>query len=483
MQTSIYRQSKANLWITLIALSWVFFSLLNGAPLPGGQPVPPPPARDQEPVIVKGIVLASFSGVPVTELFVFAYQSSGGSWAQIPWQFDEVADGVFTASGDGLLSDDDELVIMARDAGDQAPAGAWLDDADSRTHVRYELAVTDPLTASVAGYVYVYQSTGLTGTGSTDYVSADASGLLITTGTYIQGLLDEHLVCNRLEMNGNGQNVLDRTKVRLATAAGSTTEDALNFGQWFLVKDGPVRTIFTYSTNDGSMTFLTLFNYATNFKMNITADFSSFGLSTFNSFRFSADLTPAMAGGTYFDANTGAGVPCDGSPDVLTTTPASLWNQVSHPTLGTIIQTMDISSLTGTAQTYYKDNATTDPLDTGDGKSYSDCGVLVANAPANIVFPVWYYVLPAAQPSLGDSYSSFSLHPLQTTSVQQSYEDPYSPYDINHDNLVDQQDITALLNFLHGSAASVPSGGDVNHDGSTNAADLTRLLVKVKTGN
>ncbi len=108
--------------------------------------------RDRDPVVMTGLDLPSFSGVPVDRIAAFRYQ---GGWIQIPVQVDErdvvdfrdVYNNVLpwpvpiwtlaytdptTYTGpdsDPLFDDDDELVFMAADAGERvayarnAPAG------------------------------------------------------------------------------------------------------------------------------------------------------------------------------------------------------------------------------------------------------------------------------------------------------------------------------------------------------------------------
>ena len=76
--------------------------------------------RELDPVVVLGSAMPDFAGVPLAQLFVYKY--SGGAWSQIPWQFDEVVGGVIVTLGNGLLDAQDQLVFMAAEAGDQAPA-------------------------------------------------------------------------------------------------------------------------------------------------------------------------------------------------------------------------------------------------------------------------------------------------------------------------------------------------------------------------
>ncbi|RLC55927.1 MAG: hypothetical protein DRI80_16995 [Chloroflexota bacterium] len=383
------------------------------------------PDRTLDPVVVSGAQMPAFGNVPLDDLFVYVYDASDYSWTQIPWQFDEVHDGLYVALEDGKLDADDELAFMIADGGDMAPPGQWITDPASRNYPRYQIAVTDPLQPQNQEWVYVYRSPTLTRNVNTDYV--DYNARVVTSDTYLLGLMEGNLIAERLELNNTGGDFLDRTKVRIAASGLSLTEDDLVFdpdsdAAWRLIHDGQVRTIVQFSAyEDGQLVvMLTLTNYRAMFLMHPSLDLSAY-ISTLDEFRFSADLTPAVVGGTYYDANTTAGVTVDGTPDGVPATPLSSWNQVSHPTLGSIVQVIDSASLGGTQRTYYKDDDTVDPDDTGDQRSYADCGIHVTNSNANLAFDVWYYTLPAAQPNVGSTYADYAENPLQAEASEQHW--------------------------------------------------------------
>ena len=123
-------------------------------------------------------------------------------------------------------------------------------------------------------------------------------------------------------------------------------------------------------------------------------------------------------GGIYYDANTPSGVPVDGMPDAVATTPASLWQQISAAT-GTVLHTADVSPMQGTVSTYYKDSATVDPTDTGDQKSYGEMGVTVTNPIKYVYLKVTHYILPPNQPNVGATYYGYFTHPLQSQASEQ----------------------------------------------------------------
>ncbi len=117
--------------------------------------------RQRDPVVVQGNSLAAFGAAPLDELFAYAYGS--GTWQQIPFQFDEVEPigNTYVVTEDGQLDANDELAFMALDAGEQAPAGAWISDNLSTGYPRYELRVVDPLHPNEQAWVYLYRSPSL----------------------------------------------------------------------------------------------------------------------------------------------------------------------------------------------------------------------------------------------------------------------------------------------------------------------------------
>ena len=418
------RPFRSMLLLLILLLSLV---ILAQRPLAAAAPATPAAlTRAMDPVILPGDRLPVWTGVALDQLFLYAYRHAG--WEQIPWQFDEKQDGLYVANEDGRLDADDELVFMARDCGDRATASQWIAHADARTHRRYEITVTDPLHAGERCWVYLYRSTTLSRAETTDYV--DYSDYTAASESYRLTLQRANLIAEDLQLFGSETDILDRTKVRIQSGGSLINEEQLSpadpRSDWYGIRDGHVRTITHFVAYDPdssqSSILLTLINYRDMFKERVTFDLSSL-TSTLDAFRYSADLTPAMAGGTYYDANTPAGVPVDGSPDTVATTPFSPWNQVTHPTRGSIVQVIDPTPLGGTPSTYYKDDSRYDGADTGDRRSYADPGVLVTSSNANLVFDVWYSVLPAGQPNVGATYADAARHPLQAQAVAQRWEE------------------------------------------------------------
>ena len=151
----------------------------------------------------------------------------------------------------------------------------------------------------------------------------------------------------------------------------------------------------------------------------IKIDLSTIPLLTIENVRSSTDLTSTVTG-TYFDQNTVAGATIDGVADSVAETPfTQAWRQVSLSS-GTMIQVTDLSGLGGFPRHYYKDDATVDAQDTGDGKSFGDSGFLIVNPSGKIfTFDSNLYFLSGAQQNRGSEYFSLYDNPIVVTATVQ----------------------------------------------------------------
>jgi hypothetical protein len=370
-------------------------------------------------VIITGDKLPGLADAPLNQLFVYAYR--GGVWSQIPWQFDEVKNGKIVASDDGILGSDDELVIMASDAGDRAPTSAWIGDAQAQAYDRCEVTITDPLDPAQRAWVYVFHSTTLAETVTADYASYDADKLTISGQQYLLGLAQGKVIAERLELNGSGTDILDRTKTRVNVPfVGQLTEDQMeNVPMPVVKRDGRVRAVIAVETTDGA-TPIYFVGYRSLFRYSIDMDLSGLPISP-TWLRLSVDLNANAIGSAYYGKNTPAGVIIDGAPDSVPETPVSDWVQMSGAT-GSFVQVADWTGMSGTAKTYYKDNAVVDNSDTGDRKSYGDAGIRIDNPGKRIHVTVWTCILAPDQPNVGEAYRAGVLNPPQSAGMAQSYQ-------------------------------------------------------------
>ncbi len=439
--TSLLRASGLAVLLVLGAGVLVFSSVQGGE---RDTAAPPDPeqgvdawTRVLEPVTITGAGLPQFDGVPLDELFVYAF--SGTTWEQTPFEVDEVdAGGAYTVE-DGLLDANDELVFMAMDLGQQANSSQWLEDPDSQNYVRYEVTVTDPLNPAQQGWVYVYRSATLV-PAFADYVVWDAGNNRIVAGTYILGFEPEtHAGTDSLELDGSGIDVLDRGKLRVNVICWigpfpvevTLTEEDLA-GGWGGTPsiDGAVRagggSIESYSWSYHSL-------YGGKLVLDVEGIDPPDPCTDIdvNWLRASSDwLDPTgtgMAPAFYYDDNTPPGVAIDGAPDAIPPSPSVSFQQVSG-SRGSLVQVMDIQLGGGTVTNYYKDDDTLDPDDTGeDQRSYGDAGYLVEAPTGQAVVDISTFVLDPGQPNVGATYTAYHANPLLAEAAPQTYEPPCDP--------------------------------------------------------
>jgi len=370
--------------------------------------------RDLEPVIVTGAAINAFAGVPVGQLFVYAY--TDGIWTQIPAQVDEVtATGAYTDTEDSLLDANDEVVFMAVDMGDQAPADPHSTEGFPIVARWYEIEVTDPISPTHKGWAYLVRSTVLTPTFAADYVSFDSFLHRINGVTYHLGYATPRPWMDYLTLGDGMVDILDRApKSRLCFGIVCLPESLSPNLQDDLIKDGPVRLIVRNGRvlAHGAMASWTI-------PVPDTGGASSM--------RFSVDFSPAASGATYYNAVVPAGVTVDGITDTVAAEPLSLWWQFSTSD-GAMIQVADTTSMGGTQYNYYVDNSELDWLDTGDRLHYGDTGVYIADPNQSFTYTFTIYFLPGSQPNLGETYAAYFSRPLSATAQLHRLELPMKVY-------------------------------------------------------
>ena len=354
--------------------------------------------RDLEPVIINGTAISAFAGVPVDQLFVYAY--TDGVWTQIPAQVDEVtAMGAYTDTEDSLLDANDEVVFMAVDLGDQAPADPHSADGFPIVARWYEIEVTDPLSPTHKGWAYLVHSATLTPTFTADYVSFNPYLHRINGVTYHLGYATPRPWMDYLTLGDGIVDILDRApKSRLCFGLVCLPESLSPDLQDDLIKDGPVRLIVRNGRvlAHGAMASWTI----------PVPD--TLGAS---SIRFSTDFNASVSGAMFYNAAVPDGVTVDGVPDTVASEPLSPWWQLSTDA-GTLIQVADTTSMGGIQSNYYVDNSEWDWRDTGDHLHYGDTGVYIADPNQSFTYTFAIYFLPGSQSNLGDVYEAYFMQPL-----------------------------------------------------------------------
>ncbi len=311
--------------------------------------------REDEPLVLAGAALPSFLGERPQRIVGFRYESG---WIQIPVQVDERAwvdfgtiynsapfghtvlaysdPGTFTgADPDATFDADDELVVMARDAGGRAaPESPAPPGTASGSGIELELA--DPLTGGTA-WIYLFASDGSldpsAGEARVQYAFRLLSGDYKTTYKLDRGPNpeDTEVVTTAYRVHFADRWIRDATAVTLGGAAGvdvldrhksgfgpglcQRTEDTFSLGEGAFVTNraGPLRAIRSYiGANSGPFTQRTHLFYST--REVVVTDLRVHEIPGVVDY---FDYSPQALGMRYADALNLQGVPVDGVQDAL----------------------------------------------------------------------------------------------------------------------------------------------------------------------
>jgi len=380
--------------------------------------------RDRDPVVLEGSDLPALEGLAPSSVVAFRFE---GTWVQIPVQIDERDTVTFTqvyggaypqaeidvetytdpgtyvgADSNPLFDDDDELVFMAKDAGELASAALSL-PAGVVAGSGVQLWVADPLDGGT-GFVYLFQTDGsLVPDASADYVSYDfdlvvgtypdeydlANGPNPETSTVVTSLYETEFsdrwirYVARVKAGSATQvDILDRHRNLFGPGVCGRSEDTFSDGggAFFANIDGPVRAIRSYmGANSGPLTQRRHIFYQGR------QDLSTFlRVHAIPGMMDMFDYSPAASGMTYYNSLNTSGVPVDGVPDSVTAGMPS-WEMITGAQgtliISGIIET-DIGSLTITS--YYDDDTSpTYTQCTGDAFEYGQSGVWITSAIPN----------------------------------------------------------------------------------------------------
>ncbi len=355
--------------------------------------------RPSAPIAVTGAALAAFRGAAVAELSAWAWGEGG--WRAMHVQLDERDErDFFVPAEDGLLDDNDELVLASGEFG-QPRAGAGNPGELPADAPYYEIVLSDPLSPAAASFAYVYWSAGHPAPTLEPLVSMDEATSEIRSSAYVLGFAqsdrDGFVGIARLSLHGRPEDLLDRMKIRLRIE-GLGLPIPLNetmlagFGLDFApepVVSGPVRLLFDRLGR----------SWAGPHHLRVLADLLEIpggGQMPVRDIRLSFDLSREALPASYSDANVPAGVVVDGQPDAVPASPLPAWREV-RTTAGRFVMLATIDTSTSAAAVYYKDDRGFDLTDTGDMASLGDQGVAAADlaAFASAGFPGLIVVPPA----------------------------------------------------------------------------------------
>jgi S-layer homology domain len=404
--------------------------------------VPPaaaaPVSRPEDPVVVTGRTLRPLFGVAPDR--VAAFRREAGAWVRIPVQVDERAVVDFgsepTSNGDpgttgtvygtdpiGVVAlqytdpdtwvgpdpnpavdGNDEVALMARDAGEQALGADPPEHVDAATGV--ELSITDPLEPGAQSWVYLFAHDGTldpsagqhlvdydfaldSGDYKATYLRADGPNpedSTVTTSAYSHHFSDRW-VDDELQItvgDASGVDILDRHRNQFAPFQCGRTEDTFSDGEGAFVVNrvGPVRAIRSYiGANSGPLSQRTHLFYEARHEI-----ISDLRVHPIPGMMDLFDYSPAAAGMTYRNAAMAANVTIDGVPDTVPTA-FSPWELV-RGAQGSLISVRRLISdqhlPASSRSTYYLDDATP-PGDmcTGDAAAFGVSGLRLTASIAN----------------------------------------------------------------------------------------------------
>lgn len=378
--------------------------------------------RPADPVVLTGAGIPTLQGIAPDNLVAFKFDQG---WRQIPVQVDERAvinftqvyngnttygslsrldytdAGTFTgADPDATLDADDEIVFMAKDAG-QARGPHAAPPAGVLAGTAIQIAITDPVDSAV-GYVYLFEQDGTldpsAGKQYVDYTFSLTAGdyktkynlgagpnpenSIIETDYYARRFIDRWKSDELRIFAGSatGVDILDRHKSMFAPGYCQRSEDTFSAGEgaFIINKNGPVRALRSYvGANSGPRTQRQHAFYAQ--REDITTFLRTHSIPAIMDL---FDYSPAAAGMTYHNNIAPDGVTIDGVPDNVATG-ALLWELVRGGQGSLAMLHSPSTNADGLTQSsYYLDevNSATTQC-TGDAHAYGQSGHFLIGAP------------------------------------------------------------------------------------------------------
>ncbi|HEX8161767.1 MAG TPA: hypothetical protein VF538_07850 [Pyrinomonadaceae bacterium] len=378
------------------------------------------PNRAADPVVLTGSDVPGLNGIAPSSLVAFRYTTA---WQQIPVQVDERAvvdlgtvynstpTGVkvlsytdprtFTgADPDATLDQDDEIALMAKDAGGKAPALSVPAGNVVVPNSGVEVAITDPLAPAQTSYVYLFKQTGSLSQGAgKQYVSYQFNLLsgdyratyktkngpnpensVVTSPSFYSHHFADRWIDDELRVfagTASRVDILDRHKNLFAPGDCMRSEDTFSSaeGAFVVNKSGPVRAIRTYlGANSGPLTERQHIFYEQ--RQEITTFLRVHAIGGMMDF---FDYSPAAKGMQYYNDLNRSGVVIDGLGDAVGAGPIQ-WEMVNGPQGALVISHAIATDIPGFAySSYYLDNSTR-PADrqcTGDKSAYGSSGTWI----------------------------------------------------------------------------------------------------------
>lgn len=382
--------------------------------------------RPADPVILSGASAPSLLGALPGSVVAYRFESS---WIQIPVQIDErdyvdfgriydaspvnVTALVYTDAAtwtgpdsDPMVDSNDEIVLMAHDAGGRVPVGLSSEPPGTVVNSGIEIRITDSLRTGAVGFVYLFR-TPVAAQQPTAYVLYTfqlLSGAYRATynlmngpnpedSTVVTSYYREHFsdrwIQDELELGDSvsAPDLLDRDKVLFAPGTCDRSENtfcgydvpggAASRGAFIANKAGPVRAIRSIlGANSGIITQRDLFLYDR--RQDVVTTVRVHPIPGCMSF---FDFSPAATGMTYSVKSRNGRIqtaPVDGHPDAIIEGMTE-WEMLSGSP-GTIIRAWDVDTdIVGLdVASYYLDDDTPSTVQcTGDHASFASSGAWI----------------------------------------------------------------------------------------------------------
>lgn len=358
------------------------------APLAAGEVPPVRRAslmRFHDPVIVSTSQLAMLTDHHTANFRLYAVRA--GNLEAIPYQFD-----AFDRQHDLVISGgqaprsfefdgDDELVFMAKDAGDSLPTDGFPVDADSVL----EIQVDDPINGNRAWVYLLHYSTNPPPPSKVVYTNYDTKNDIARGEFYIMEYFPGLNFFTGMRFTkaagGTGENILHRMKIRLNPTFKGGWSPVFKEEDFSAVvegtKNGAVRSIrrVRQELNLGRMlpspggTVYTYY-YFSSFVTPSTISIPWVLMKMARSFRFTgvSDFNDSVIGMTYWDSANPRGLTLtgNGTTDVATTTDHEWWalGGAGGSCIHVFLLPKELTDLGVVRGTVFEDDATaTDPED------------------------------------------------------------------------------------------------------------------------
>jgi hypothetical protein len=386
----------------------------------------------------------------VDQIWAYRYDAPATRFVQVPVQVDERAMLDLThgqptpvyeltydwlGSGNGLLDGDDEIALMARDAGDRAPdTDVWVPQAGD---LRIELRIEDPLDATT-GWLYLFTSPSIVDVDpSFSYVSW--SGPDPNSGVAsVQTLVYEIGYTGRWRLTRlaipPGPDLLDRVKARAYALVGSETEETYErTSQMLGARSGKVRALReVQGAASGALT-----THIDAFYRDIWRRTINLRVHTMSHIWYYYDYLPPPVPGRFFSSTLAPGLPIDGVDDLAPAATPPAWSQASLPAGTLVMYQKELTPFPAPdpnrscapqagATFYWRDDAGINDTTGDDQAAIGNHGIhLYCTADTNTSpysLTATHYFLPAQNPYVpaGGAYAQREENPLFVTAAGQA---------------------------------------------------------------